>query len=46
MQRIEQSIAAKNKEKEDIRSRYAATKQRYLELGGGRAQAVSAPAGK
>ena len=46
MQRIEQSIAAKNKEKEDIRARYAETKRRYLELGGGRAQAVAAPAKK
>jgi hypothetical protein len=46
MARLEQSIAAKNKEKEDIRARYAATKQRYLELGGGRAQAVAEPAKK
>jgi hypothetical protein len=44
--RLEQSIAAKNKEKEDIRARYAETKRRYLELGGGRAQAVAAPAKK
>ena len=46
MARIEQSIVAKNGEKEEIRARYAATKRRYLELGGGRAQAVAAPAKK
>jgi hypothetical protein len=45
IQRIEQSVAVKNKEKEDIRARYAETKRRYQELGGGRA-AAAAPAGK
>ncbi|MGH8622409.1 MAG: hypothetical protein ACRET3_09745 [Burkholderiales bacterium] len=44
--RLDKSIAAKNKEKEDIRARYAQTKQRYLELGGTRAQAAAAPSKK
>jgi hypothetical protein len=44
--RFDRSIAAKSKEKEEIRARYAATKQRYLELGGGRAQAAAAPSKK
>jgi len=46
MARLEQGIAGKNNEKEAIRVRYADTKRRYLELGGGRAQAVAAPAKK
>ena len=45
MARLEQGIAGKTKEKEAIRAQYAETKQRYLELGGGRAQAVAVPAG-
>jgi hypothetical protein len=44
LDKLDKSIAAKNKEKEDIRARYAETRKRYLELGGTRAQA--APAGK
>lgn len=44
--RLERSIATKTKEKEGIRARYAETKRRYLELGGGRAQAVAVPAKK
>jgi hypothetical protein len=43
MDRVDKSIAAKNKEKEDIRVRYAETKKRYLELGGTPAQAAAAP---
>lgn len=46
MARVERSIADKTKEKEDIRDRYAETKRRYLELGGGRAQATAVPAKK
>ena len=42
MDKFEKSIAAKNKEKEEIRARYAETKQRYLELGGARAQPAAA----
>lgn len=42
MARLEKSIDAKNKEKEDIRVRYAETKRRYLDLGGNRAQAAPA----
>ena len=42
MDKLDRSIAAKNKEKEEIRARYAETKQRYLELGGVRAQAAPA----
>lgn len=41
--RFQQSIAAKEKEKEDIRQKYAAQKQRYIELRGG-AQSAAAPA--
>ena len=44
MARLDQSIAGKNREKDEIRARYAATKRRYLELGG--ARATAAPAGK
>lgn len=46
MAKLDKNIAAKNKEKEDIRARYAETKQRYLELGGTRAQAAAAPSKK
>jgi hypothetical protein len=42
MAKLDKSIAAKNKEKEEIRARYAETKQRYLELGGTRSQAAAA----
>jgi len=42
MAKLERNIAAKNKEKEDIRARYAETKRRYLELGGTTAQAAPA----
>jgi hypothetical protein len=42
MARLEKSIEAKNKEKEDIRARYAETKRRYLELGGAQAAAPAA----
>jgi hypothetical protein len=44
MAKIEQSIAAKNKEKEGIRARYAETKQRYMALRAGGAQTTAAPA--
>ena len=44
MAKLEQSIAGKNKEKEDIRARYAETKQRYLALQSGGAQSAAAPA--
>jgi hypothetical protein len=40
MAKLEKSIGAKNKEKEDIIARYAETKRRYLELGGATAQAA------
>ncbi|MBI2296991.1 MAG: hypothetical protein HYU76_13385 [Betaproteobacteria bacterium] len=43
-QGIEQSIAGKEKEKEDIRKRYAEQKKRYLELRGGGGE--PAPAAK
>jgi chromosome segregation ATPase len=42
MARLEKSIDAKNKEREDILARYAETKRRYLELGGATAQATPA----
>ena len=42
MAKLEKSIAAKNKEKEDIIARYAETKRRYLEVGGVSAQAAPA----
>lgn len=38
----EKSIAGKNKEKEEIYARYAQTKQRYMDLQSGRAQAAEA----
>ncbi len=45
MAKLEQGIAVKNKEKEDIRARYAETKQRYMALRSGSAQsAAAAPA--
>lgn len=44
MTRLEQSIASKNKEIEDVRARYAQTKQRYMALQSGGAQAAAAPA--
>jgi chromosome segregation ATPase len=44
MAKFEQSIADKNKEKEDIRARYAETKQRYMALQSGGAQAAGASA--
>ena len=42
MARLEKSIDAKNKEREDIVARYAETKRRYLELGGATAQVAPA----
>jgi len=44
MAKHEQSIAGKNKEKEEIRARYAETKQRYMALQSGGAQSAAAPA--
>ena len=45
--KLDQSIAEKEKEKEDIRKRYADQKARYLELrGGGAAAPAPAPAAK
>lgn len=44
MARLEQNIASKSKEVEDIRARYAQTKQRYMALQSGGAQAAAAPA--
>ena len=44
MAKHEQSIAGKNKEKEEIRARYAQTKQRYMDLRSGSAQAAAASA--
>ena len=47
MAKLEQGIATKNKEREEIRARYAQTKQRYMDLRSGSAQAASAaPAAK
>jgi chromosome segregation ATPase len=48
MTRLEQSIASKNKEIEGVRARYAQTKQRYMALqsGGAQAAAPAAPAKK
>lgn len=43
VQRLEQAIAAKEKDKEDIRSRYAEYRRRYAELTG--SAAVATPAG-
>ena len=44
MAKLEQSIASKNKEIEDIRARYAQTKQRFMDLRGGGAQSAAVPA--
>ena len=44
MARLEQSIAGKNKEKEEIRARYAQTRQRYMDLRSGSAQSAAAQA--
>jgi len=41
--KLEKSIAAKKKDKEEIRQKYAAHKKRFVELKGS-SQAVSAPA--
>ena len=42
--KFDRSIAAKQKEKEEIRARYAATKERYLALRGGAQSTAAAPA--
>jgi chromosome segregation ATPase len=44
MAKLEQGIANKNKEIEDIRARYAQTKQRYMDLRSGSTQSTAAPA--
>jgi DNA repair exonuclease SbcCD ATPase subunit len=44
MAKLEKSIDAKNKEKEEIRARYAETKQRYMDLRSGSAQSAATPA--
>ena len=44
MAKLEQGIASKNKEIEEIRARYAQTKQRYMDLRSGGAQSAVAPA--
>jgi len=44
MAKLEQNIASKSKEVEDIRARYAQTKQRYMDLRSGAAQSAAAPA--
>jgi len=44
MAKLEESIAGKNKEKEEIRARYAQTKQRYMDLRSGSAQAAASAA--
>lgn len=41
MAKLEQNIASKNKDVEDIRARYAQTKQRYMALQSGGAQAAA-----
>jgi hypothetical protein len=46
MTKFERSIAAKNKEKEEIRARYAETKERYMALRAGGARSAAAPAKK
>lgn len=46
MAKFEKGIDAKNKEKEDIRARYAETKRRYMDLRSGSAQAASAAPAK
>ena len=44
MAKLEESIVGKNKEKEEIRARYAQTKQRYMDLRSGSAQAAASAA--
>jgi chromosome segregation ATPase len=44
MAKLEQNIASKNKDVEDIRARYAQTKQRYMDLRSGAAHSAAAPA--
>ena len=44
--KFERSIAAKQKEREEIRARYAETKERYAALRAGGAQSAAAPAKK
>jgi len=44
--KFERSIAAKQKEREEIRARYAETKERYVALRAGGAQSAAAPAKK
>lgn len=44
--KFERSIAAKQKEREEIRARYAETKERYVALRAGGTQSVAAPAKK
>jgi len=44
MAKLEQNMASKTKEKEDISERYAQTKKRYMDLRSGRAQSAAAPA--
>ncbi len=46
MAKLEKNIASKSKEIEDIRARYAQTKQRYMDLRSGSAQSAAAPAKK
>jgi len=43
MAKLEQNIANKNKEIEEIRARYAQTKQRYMDLRSGAAHSAAAP---
>ena len=44
--KLAQNIADKEKEKEEVRARYAQTRQRYIELSGGSAQPAAAPSKK
>jgi chromosome segregation ATPase len=44
--KFERGIAAKSKEKEEIRARYAETKERYMALRAGGARSAAAPAKK
>lgn len=44
--KFDRSIAAKQKEREEIRARYAATKERYVALRGGGAPSAAAPVKK
>jgi len=44
MAKLEQNMASKTKEKEDISERYAQTKKRYMDLRSGRAQSAAPPA--